>query len=204
VMEIPFPRGGSGVKKSEKTEKRERNESTAHSDDLFQTKKTRKIEIIQPTNKKTNNKRKRDVKEPSAQAASSLQSVGLGMAKPIGSHKALKIDSLNYSKYFHGVMALGFILQVTEESLIVSLPGGMTATVPFSEVSDIHFKHFNHVDDQVPFPLPPPPSLELFLISCRPSQLSYQISSRFVFHNLSLSSSLTSLPPSSLSPSRSP
>jgi hypothetical protein len=156
-MEIPFPRGGPGVKTSDKTVKRERNDPTSHSDDLFQTKKTRKIEIIQPTNnKKSTNKRKRDTKETSTKS-SSIQSVGLGMAKPIGSHQALKIDTLSFGKYLHGVMALGFILQVTEESLTVSLPGGITATIPFSEVSDIHFKHFNRVDDQV-IPLSSPVS----------------------------------------------
>lgn len=122
---------------------------------LFKVKKQRKVEGMNDlknqkkknvNDEKNKKKRKREIKES---VQNNIMNVGLGMIKTIGNNKIVKIDQLNYGKYIQGTTALGYILQVTEESLTLSLPGGMIAIVPFGEISDIHHKHIHNIDGQV-------------------------------------------------------
>jgi hypothetical protein len=62
--------------------------------------------------------------------------IGLGMTRSSGNSKALKIDNISFTKYTPGTLALGFILQIMDNFVVVSLPGGVTGTVAMSELSD--------------------------------------------------------------------
>jgi hypothetical protein len=62
--------------------------------------------------------------------------IGLGMTRSSGNSKALKIDNVSFTKYTPGTLALGFILQIMDNFVVVSLPGGVTGTVAMSELSD--------------------------------------------------------------------
>ena len=44
---------------------------------------------------------------------------------------------MSFSKYTPGALALGFVLQVSDSHVIISLPGGLTGTVELQEISDI-------------------------------------------------------------------
>ena len=44
---------------------------------------------------------------------------------------------MTYTKYTAGVMAYGYILQLTDSCAVVSLPGGVTGTIAHAEVSDV-------------------------------------------------------------------
>ena len=54
-----------------------------------------------------------------------------------------KIDTLINSKFTPGTLALGCILQILEEGVLVSLPGGITGIVIFEEISDQLYKQHN-------------------------------------------------------------
>lgn len=78
---------------------------------------------------------KRDRQSASASAA---PSVGLGMAHTASTNnKITRIDLMNFSKYTSGSLAFGYVLQILKSSLIISLPGGVTGTVNFHEISDV-------------------------------------------------------------------
>jgi rRNA biogenesis protein RRP5 len=62
--------------------------------------------------------------------------IGLGMTRLSGNSKALKIDNISFTKYTPGTLALGYILQIMDTFIVVSLPGGVTGTVAYSEISD--------------------------------------------------------------------
>jgi hypothetical protein len=154
---VPFPRGGKQpAKVNEKRDHQKVSKETTKNEGdeevLFKVKKQRKVEVVDEKKNKnkaavaSSNKRKREVKES---VQNNIMNVGLGMIKTIGNNKIVKIDPLNYGKYIHGTTALGYILQVTEESLTLSLPGGMIAIIPFAEISDIHHKHIHNIDGQV-------------------------------------------------------
>ena len=66
--------------------------------------------------------------------------IGLGMTRSSGNSKALKIDNVSFTKYTPGTLALGFILQIMDNFVVVSLPGGVTGTVAMSELSDAMHK----------------------------------------------------------------
>jgi hypothetical protein len=136
----PFPRGNVSAKASTQPE--------SNQDELFKVKRQRKIEIVPDKSKLKSAKRKRDtVITPEV----ALPGVGLGMTKASGDNKVIKIDTINHSKYLIGCQALGFILSVNDDALVVSLPGGVTANIPRSEASDLHHRH---ADEVRPIPLP--------------------------------------------------
>lgn len=113
----------------------------SNQDELFKVKRQRKIEIV-PDKSKKGAKRKRDsVITPEV----ALPGVGLGMTKSSGDNKVIKIETINHSKYLIGCQALGFVLQVNDDALVVSLPGGVTANIPRSEASDMHHRHAEEV-----------------------------------------------------------
>ncbi len=142
-MEIPFPRGGHEIT-TENKKKRERVTSSESSDELFIQKKSRKVEkMIEPSLK-----RKKSLKEIK-EVKKSLPEIGLGMTKVIGNQQVFKIERISFQKYLIGTMAFGYIIQVTNERIILSLPGGITAIVPYNETTDIHHKYYNHPNEQV-------------------------------------------------------
>lgn len=67
----------------------------------------------------------------------SLQAIGLGMTKTVANSKIVKIDQMGFSKITAGCLVVGYILEIKESKLIVSLPGGLTGAVAYSEVSDV-------------------------------------------------------------------
>ena len=101
-------------------------------------KKFRKVEPAKPT-KSPGNKRKRQA-DKSNLLASPLPEVGLGMTKSVANNKVVKIDTINFGNYVTGTQALGYVLQVHDDAVVMSLPGGVSGTVQLSEVSDIHNK----------------------------------------------------------------
>ena len=62
--------------------------------------------------------------------------VGLGMVKT-SSSKAMKIDRVAPTRCQIGTQALGYVLQLSGQRAIISLPGGCVGTVQLSEVSDV-------------------------------------------------------------------
>ena len=62
--------------------------------------------------------------------------MGLGMTRSSGTSKAVKIDNMSFAKYKTGTLALGFVLQIYENNIVISLPGGVAGTVTKSEISD--------------------------------------------------------------------
>ncbi len=85
-------------------------------------------------------KKKKDAKSADEAALNPVLGVGLGMTKVTSGNKVVKIDSLNYSKYCVGSLALGFVLHIAADCVTVSLPGGLTGTVTYAEVSDVTHK----------------------------------------------------------------
>ena len=62
--------------------------------------------------------------------------MGLGMTRSSGTSKAVKIDNMSFAKYKTGTLALGFVLQIYDNNIVISLPGGVAGTVTKSEISD--------------------------------------------------------------------
>ena len=48
-----------------------------------------------------------------------------------------KVDLMSFGKLSTGCIVLGYVLQVEDKHLLVSLPGGFTGIVPYQEVSDV-------------------------------------------------------------------
>jgi ribosomal protein S1 len=135
-MDVPFPRGKSeSDEKSTKSNKR--SDTAPAEDELFKVKRFRKVEPAKPT--KAPAKRKREA-EKSNLLASPLPEIGLGMTKSVANNKVIKIDTINFGNYVTGSQALGYILQVHDDAIVVSLPGGVSGTVQLSEISDVHNK----------------------------------------------------------------
>lgn len=96
-------------------------------------KRTKRIEIVKP---KIIKKKSGNVSAAALVKNPLVGSMGLGMARSSGNSKALKIDPISFSKYTIGTLALGYILQIMDNFVVVSLPGGVTGTVAVSEISD--------------------------------------------------------------------
>lgn len=52
----------------------------------------------------------------------------------------MKIEALNGAKYASGCAALGIVLSVHEDQVLLSLPGGLLGTIQYHEVSDVIHK----------------------------------------------------------------
>lgn len=63
-----------------------------------------------------------------------VPSIGLGL---VGDQKLQKVDMMSFGKLTTGCVVLGYVLQIEEKHLLVSLPGGFTGIVPYQEVSDV-------------------------------------------------------------------
>lgn len=157
---VPFPRGG-GVSTTNTGSSSGSNVTAIHDDkneNLFQNNKKRKIIQLNENNnknqKKDNNKQKNKLNQKTQKSiinTNSIENVGLGtMITTLNTNQNIKkIELLNSNKYYPGILVIGYILQITEKFIILNLPGGMIATVPFVEISDIHYKHYNNLDNQV-------------------------------------------------------
>ena len=61
------------------------------------------------------------------------------MTKVSSNQKIVKIEHISFAKYTPGTLALGYILQIIEDAVVVSLPGGFTGTISYQEISDVCF-----------------------------------------------------------------
>lgn len=57
--------------------------------------------------------------------------------------KPSHVDTLIFHKYTVGAMSLGYILQIADTFLLVSLPGGVVGILPLNEVSDTVYRMCN-------------------------------------------------------------
>lgn len=71
------------------------------------------------------------------QLAMGVSKPGLGMLKEMSGKQGKRIEPLVFGKYNIGCSALGYVLRLTNEKAIISLPGGSVGTVAFHEVSDV-------------------------------------------------------------------
>lgn len=93
------------------------------------------MEIVQAPKKK----RKGDDQKSNA-LAPSLPTIGLGMTKKLDDNKTLKIDPVTFNKLNTGTLVIGYVLQVTSDRVVVSLPGSSTGMVAHHEISDVLYK----------------------------------------------------------------
>jgi ribosomal protein S1 len=115
------------------------------SDDLFGTKRTRTV-FEGPKSKDKSKKKKKGSNNEEDLAVNKLandtedsarSSIGLGMLRTIANNKVARIDSVTFGRFTPGVVAYGYVLQLSDLSAVVSLPGGVTGTVALSEISDV-------------------------------------------------------------------
>lgn len=105
-------------------------------DALFGTGTARLARVEVKPSKSQKGGKKKASEEVEALEMSMNSRVGLGMVKTMSS-KAMKIERMAPGKYQVGTLAMGFVLQTTENKAIVSLPGGCVGTVELAEVSDV-------------------------------------------------------------------
>ena len=99
-------------------------------------KRAKRIEVVQDKKKgKDGKKGKKEGVISSGISAASDSNVGLGMVRSEDG-KLTRIDMMKHSVYVPGAQALGYVLQITSHHVVVSLPGGLTGTVPAHEISD--------------------------------------------------------------------
>ncbi len=95
------------------------------------------MEIVQtPKKKKTGD----EFAGKGNSTAPSITAIGLGMTKKLDDNKTLKIDPVTFNKLNTGCLVLGFVLLVTSDRVIVSLPGSSTGMVAHHEISDVLYK----------------------------------------------------------------
>lgn len=90
------------------------------------------MEVAPTKNKDKKSSSKKSTKEADAV----LPSIGLGLMSQTGLSKLTKVERLHVKKFTTGSLALGFVLQIHKNHIIVSLPGGFTGVVQLEEFSD--------------------------------------------------------------------
>jgi ribosomal protein S1 len=85
-------------------------------------------------------KKKRKGDEITGKINALAPSIGLGMTKTMDNSKHTKIESVTFNKLNSGCLVLGYVLQVTADRVVVSLPGSSTGMVVNYEVSDVLYK----------------------------------------------------------------
>lgn len=124
-----------------------------------------------------------------------MQTLGLGMVLNAESPSSTKIEKMSMKKYSTGSLALGYVLQVHSNHLIISLPGGLTGMVDFDDVSD-YFHQLQEGQNQTRSQVTLPSLTTLFSlwqpVSCYVHGLKERLSSKSEksFIKLSLRSSL--------------
>jgi pyocin large subunit-like protein len=82
-------------------------------------------------------------------AAAVTTPVGLELMTKSSNNKITHIDSLSFRKYNVGAMVYGYILHISDDHVVVSLPGGLTGSVAYSEISDsIHKLYVKQMNEQ--------------------------------------------------------
>lgn len=71
------------------------------------------------------------------QLAMGVSKPGLGMLREMSGKQGKRIEPLVFGKYNVGCSALGYVLRLTNDKAIISLPGGSVGTVAMNEVSDV-------------------------------------------------------------------
>ena len=94
--------------------------------------------------KLTNSCTTQEASSSSAIAASTLTSNSFGTkeAKDVMIEQTNSVDKLRKASYIENTVSLGYILQLDEDSALISLPGGLTGLVEYAEVSDYYYKLF--------------------------------------------------------------
>eukprot|EP01036_Dinobryon_divergens_P026442 gene26442-35097_t len=154
MTDISFPRGlpliatshrGSDTRKADKEE-----------DVIFGVKRARRIEAAADS---------KGSKKTKSQSSTAADSVGLvNSSVTVASHLVTKsnnlskIGQLKMSTFVEGSTALGFVLQITDSKLVISLPGGFTGIVQYKEISDTVYSLLKEVGDDTD-KLPPIESL---------------------------------------------
>eukprot|EP01035_Chromulina_nebulosa_P023869 gene23869-30973_t len=146
MTDISFPRGlpliatshrGSDTRKADKEE-----------DVIFGVKRARRIEAA------ADSKGSKKTKSQSEFRSTAADSVGLvNSSVTVASHLVTKsnnlskIGQLKMSTFVEGSTALGFVLQITDSKLVISLPGGFTGIVQYKEISDTVYSLLKEVGD---------------------------------------------------------
>eukprot|EP01038_Epipyxis_sp_PR26KG_P005669 gene5669-7826_t len=99
---------------------------------LFGNKRTKRIEVV--SSKKSTKTKSSFVNTTTL--ADAKEAIGLGMTKSVANNKIIKIEPLTFLKINPGSLLVGYVLQVLDEKLLVSVAGGFTGYVPITEVSD--------------------------------------------------------------------
>ena len=134
-----FPRGGDVQKGSSSSL------SFSHNDELFGTANERQGRLKRIESKSTGVKRKSSSLSSSSSASgySMLSSrFGTTEAKHVVIEQTNVVDRLRKSSFVENTISLGYVLQVNEDSALISLPGGLTGMVEYAEISDYHYKVF--------------------------------------------------------------
>lgn len=132
MISAPFPRGGGG-QGSEPKRGRE-VAFTVKSDDLFGAKRLKRVEVLSAPKKAQKGK---DKKNGASSDSKKPLAIGLGQVIELGGdRKVTKIEQLTFNKFTQGCLVLGYVLSITPEHALISLPGGTTGRVAYSEISD--------------------------------------------------------------------
>ncbi len=110
---------------------------------LFGKKRGRNVEIVLSKDKKhkTNNN------TTFGMANVKTDKAGLGMAKTLGDGKSIQIENLSIKKYAIGSLVFGYVLQIKDNHIVVSLPGGITGIVSYAEMSDVCYQLHSRIDN---------------------------------------------------------
>ena len=131
-----FPRGGDLQKGNVSSL------SFSHNDELFGTANERQGRLKRIESKSGVKRKSSSLSSSSSASAYNVLSSRFGTteAKQVIIDQTNSIDRLHRSSYIENTISLGYVLQVNEDSALISLPGGLTGTVEYSEISDYHCK----------------------------------------------------------------
>jgi rRNA biogenesis protein RRP5 len=118
-----FPRGGK-VDTTKSASKMRRSLNFSHNDDIFGTQRANRIEVAKPSG---GSKKKRSL--PNLLAAVSHKDLAVDQVHAV--------ERIKKATYVEGALAMGYILQIHESNATVSLPGGLTGTVEYANISDL-------------------------------------------------------------------
>ena len=76
-------------------------------------------------------------KKNDKKASENLPSIGLAINT---TQKKVKIDGLVSSKFTLGCAVLGIVLNIHDDQVVVSLPGGILGSIQYEEISDVIHK----------------------------------------------------------------
>lgn len=133
-----FPRNKESDSLSNSSSNKQIKEKSLLGDEfqLFGRKRARNIEVVVSKDKK----RKSDNNTTFGMANNKTDKAGLGMAKTLSDGKSIQIENLNIKKYAIGSLVFGYVLQIKDDHIIVSLPGGITGIVTYAEMSDVCYQ----------------------------------------------------------------